>query len=67
MLEEAIALVKKQIELYTIQIKNITTHARRQVIENKVKKKLDKKIKIWLYILEILEKQKEEETNEQIK
>ena len=66
MLEEAIALVKKQIELYTIQIKNITTHARRKVIENKVKKKLDKKIKIWLYILEILEKQKEE-TNEQIK
>ena len=51
MLEEAIALVKKQIELYTIQTKNITTHARRQVIENKVKKKLDKKIKIWLYIL----------------
>lgn len=64
MLEEAIALVKKQIELYTIQIKNITTHARRQVIENKVKKKLDKKIKIWLYILEILEKQKKEEVNE---
>lgn len=64
MLEEAIALVKKQIELYAIQRKNITTHARRKVIENKVKKKLDKKIKIWLYILEILEKQKKEEVNE---
>lgn len=58
MLEEAIKIIEKQRDMYIIQEQNITTHARKRKIENKVKKQLEKEIKIRKYILDILRKQK---------
>lgn len=58
MLNKSIELINKQREMYIIQEHNITTHARKKDIENKVKAQLRKQIQILDYILEILNKQK---------
>ena len=63
MLDEAIALINKQIEMYIIQDQNIETRARTMNIPNRVKRKLRKQIVLWQYILKILEKQKKEGSN----
>lgn len=54
MLEKAIKLIEKQIDLYIIQEKNITTKARKQTVENKVKKALREEIAVRQYILKTL-------------
>lgn len=62
MLDEAITLINKQIDMYIIQEQNIETRARTMNIPNRVKRKLRKQIILWQYILKILEKQKKEES-----
>ena len=62
MLEEAITLINKQIDMYIIQEQNIETRARTMNIPNRVKRKLRKQIILWQYILKILEKQNKEES-----
>lgn len=61
MLDEAIILINKQIEMYIIQEQNIETRAKGLNIPNRVKRKLRKQIILWEYILKILEKQKMED------
>jgi len=61
MLEEAIILINKQIEMYTIQEQNIEEKPYSRSIPNKIRKRLTKQIELWQYILRILEKQKKEE------
>ena len=58
MLDKSIKYIEKQREIYIIQEQNITSHARKKDIENKVKAQLRKQIQIFDYILEILNKQK---------
>lgn len=60
MLEKAIKLIEKQIDLYIIQEKNITTKARKQTVENKVKKALREEIAIRQYILKTLLSKRQE-------
>ena len=62
MLDEAITLINKQIDMYIIQEQNIETRSRALNIPNRVKRKLRKQIILWQYILKILEKQKKEES-----
>ena len=57
MLEEAINLIKKQIEMYTVQEMNITTKARKKVVENRIKEQLRKEIQLRKYILSVLKKE----------
>lgn len=60
MLEKAIKLIEKQIDLYVIQEKNITTKARKQTVENKVKQALREEIAIRQYILKTLLSKRQE-------
>ena len=64
MLEEAIILINKQIEMYIIQDQNIITRSKARNIPNRVKRRLQRQITLWQYILKILEKQKKGEKNE---
>lgn len=64
MLDEAIILINKQIDMYKIQEQNIEEKPYSRNIPNKVRKRLDRQIQLWQYILKILEKQKKEEVNE---
>ena len=64
MLEEAIALIEKQIDLYKTQDKYLQFSKKRYLAENTVKYKLEKEIKIREFILERLKK---EGIDEQIK
>lgn len=59
MLEEAIELIEKQIDMYRVQDSNILKTYRKYTIENRVKERLKKKIKILEYILKILKQKKE--------
>ena len=63
MLEEAIDLMEKQKEMYIVQAQNITTKARRQVVENRVKQQLKREIQIREYIIKILKKELENDIN----
>lgn len=60
MLEEAIALIEKQIDMYKILNRNIRETKKKYTIENKVKKELKDNIKVWSYILRILKEHKKE-------
>ena len=64
MLDEAIALINKQIEMYIIQDQNIITRSKSMNIPNRVKKRLRKQILILQYILKILEERREQDANE---
>jgi len=61
MLEEAIALIEKQIDMYKILNRNIRETKKKYTIENKVKKELKEEIKIRKLILDILEERREDE------
>lgn len=63
MLDEAIELIEKWINMYIVQDSNIERTYRKQTIVNRAKDKLQKTIRILDYILEIL-KQKKGEKNE---
>lgn len=54
MLEKAIKLIEKEINMYKIQEKNITTKARKKDVENQVKEALRKEIALREFILNIL-------------
>jgi len=60
MLDEAIELIKKQINMYEIQYQNISTSVRRIESEEIIKRKMIKEVKIREYILKILKQKKEE-------
>lgn len=58
MLDEAIELIEKQINMYEIQYQNISTSARRVRQEAIIKSKMKKEIKVREYILEVLKQKK---------
>lgn len=60
MLDEAIKLIQKEIEVYKVQDSNIVKSYRKSTIENRVKEKLQHRIKILEFILKILNKLKED-------
>lgn len=60
MLDEAIELIEKQIDMYEIQYQNISSSVRRIKSEEIIKRKMKKEIKVRNYILEILKQKKEE-------
>lgn len=64
MLEEAIALIEKQIEMYTIQEQNIEGKPYSRNIPNKVRKRLTRQIQLWKYILKVLERRGEKDANQ---
>ena len=64
MLEDAITLMEKQIDLYKTQDKYLQWSKKRYLAENTVKYKLEKEIKIREFILELLEEHKKEGINE---
>lgn len=64
MLDEAITLINKQIDMYIIQDQNIITRSKSMNIPNRVKKRLRKQILILQYILKILEERREQDANE---
>lgn len=57
MLEEAIKSIEKQIDMYLIQLNNLSDNIRTKTIQ-KATNQLKKKIQILDFILEILNKQK---------
>lgn len=67
MLEEAIKLIEKQINMYEIQEQNIQTKARKKEMENKLKKALRKEIVLRNFILKILKDKKNENLENKIK
>ena len=60
MIDKAIELIEKQIDMYEIQYQNISSSTRRIKSEEIIKRKMKKEIKIRNYILEILKQKKEE-------
>ena len=58
MLDKAINLIKKEINMYKVLDNNIGSHARRKVEENKLKANIKKEIQLREYILKILKEQK---------
>lgn len=63
MLEEAINLIEKQIDMNKIQEQNIKTWAREKSIAESVRNQLYENIRVWQFIHNIL-KNKEGETKE---
>ena len=59
MLDEAIELINKQIELYKVQDKYTKRGCTNDSIQNEVKEKLQNEIKVREYILKILEQKRE--------
>lgn len=59
MLDEAITLIKKEINMYKVLEENTYSHARNKTIENKLRARIRKEIQLRDYIVNILEKQKE--------
>lgn len=57
MIEEAIKLIKKELDMYQILDNNISDNIRTKTVQ-KAKNGYKKKIKLLNYILEILNKQK---------
>lgn len=58
MLEEAINLIEKQIEMNKIQEQNIKTWAREKSVADCVRNELYENIRVWQFIHNILEKEK---------
>lgn len=58
MLEEAIELIEKQIDMYKLQEQNIKTWCREKPVAESVREKLYENIRVWNYIYDILEKEK---------
>lgn len=56
MLEEAIRLIKKQIDMYKIQYSSLQKMTRTKALQT-TKKNIEKEIKIREYIIKILKKQ----------
>lgn len=58
MLEEAIKLINKQKEMYTIQIENLQEFCKTKTVQKAINK-IRREIQIWDYILKDLKKQKQ--------
>ena len=61
--DKAIEMMEKQIEMDKIQRDNIITRPHERTLEARIKRKIDKKIQVEGYILELLYKQKKGENN----
>lgn len=58
MLDKAITLIKKEINMYKVLEKNTYSHARNKTIENKLRARIRKEIQLREYIFRILKEQK---------
>ena len=58
MLDEAIKLIKKELEMYRVLESNTWNHARNKIAENKLRARISREIQLRNYILNILKEQK---------